>query len=353
MLASSDELGDIFIMNGDQTVPLGSSGKLLDVTDDLKADPKWRDLQIPGGMVEWTYKGRNYGVGAQMIITHVVYWNKDIFDKVGIKEWPATWDAFKDAITKIKAAGYTPIALGSKAGWPLYDCAWGVLVFRIAGVDWYNNLVAHKAAFTDPEFITVLKTFKEMVDMGAFNADATSLDNAQARTLYYNKKAAMFVEGNWAIGAGGISTEAPEDVRKATQIALYPAVTGGKGGADETTWAAGWGWGLNSKLTGAKREAAISLLKALSGTDFGRMRVEGADLPAQIITEFDKTKLPPLFVTLNEKSLKWKAVPIFVLGLPTSTTDVLWKGLHEIITGQATPEEVAKKIQTDFDKYKE
>ena len=83
------------------------------------------------------------------------------------------------------------------------------------------------------------------------------------------------------------------------------------------------------------------------------MRLEGGDLPGQKITEFDGSALPRLFVELNQQSLDWEAVPILTLGFPASVTDVLWKGLQDLMTGQKSPEEVAAAIQVEYEKYQE
>ncbi len=353
VLAASNELPDMFIMNADMTTPLAAGGLLMDITDDLNADPEWRDLQNPGGMWEWTRNDRVYGLPAQMIITHVIYYNRAILEEVGVTEFPDTWEGFTDAIVQLREAGYTPIALGAKAGWPLFDCLFGTLSFRVTGLDWYNRLLAHEAAFTDSEFVRVLEVFQNLVEMGAFNEDANSIDNAQARTLYYNGEAAMFMEGNWAIGAGGISTDAPEEIRDNTGMALYPAIPDGLGADNQVTWAAGWGWSLNANLTPAEREAAISLLKAISNEDYGRIRIEEGDLSAQTVTDYNTENLYPLFVELNQMSTEWEAVPILTLGFPASVTDVLWTGLAEIISGQSTPEEVAAETQAEYEKYVE
>ena len=350
VLASADNLPDVFIMNADQTTPLSNGDQLLNITEDLNADPAWRDLQNPGGMVEWTRGEQVYAMPAQMIITHVIYYNQKMFAEIGLDTFPDSWDGLKDAIVKLKEAGHTPIALGAKAGWPLFDCLFGTLAFRSIGLDGYNRLLAHEVKFSDAEFMNALTSFKELVDLGALNQDATSLDNEQARTLYYNQQAAMFIEGNWAIGEG-LEVDAPKAVLDATGLAIWPAVPNGLGKANEVTWAAGWGWGLSSKLEGAKRDAAIALVKALSDEDYGRERIEMGQAAAQNVTDFDASKVPPLLAELNTMSQSWKAVPILTLGFPTSVTDVLSEGLQELITGQATPEDVANDVQTEYDDY--
>ena len=106
VLASSDELPDVFVMNADMTTPLVNGGQLLNLTEALNADPAWRDLQIPGGMTEWMRDGQSYALPAQMIITHLIYYNTSIFEEVGIEGFPATLEEFNDAVAKLKDAGY-------------------------------------------------------------------------------------------------------------------------------------------------------------------------------------------------------------------------------------------------------
>lgn len=344
VLASSNELPDVFIMNADMTTPISSSGQAIDLTDVLKADSEWSGILNPGLMAEWTRDGKVYALPSQVIMTHQIFYNKEIFQEVGIEKFPETWEEMSAAVVKLKDAGYTPIALGAKAGWPLFDCLFGTLSFRATGVDWYDRLLAREAEFTDPEFVNALTRFEELVKLGAFNPDATSLDNMQARQLYYDRKAAMFIEGGWAI-AGALDLEEVESV---TDIGIWPAVPDGKGQPNEVTWASGWGWAANSKLEGAERDAAISLLRALSDEQYGRMRLEAGLGAPQLITEFDDSKLPRLFTLENEYSANWTAVPILTLGFPSSVTDVLSNGLQEILTGQKTPADVAQAVQDEY-----
>ena len=266
--AAANELPDVFIMNADMTTPLANSGQLLDLTGALDANPAWRDLINPGLMAEWTRDSNAYAVPAQVIITHQIFFNEEVLSEVGYDTFPQTWEELTDMVGQLQEAGYIPIALGAKAGWPLFDSLFGTLAFRATGLDWYNRLLAHEASFTDPEFVRALELLKQLAEMGAFNEDATSIDNMQARSLFFNRDAAMFIEGGWAI-AGGIDVE---DVESVTNIALWPAVPEGLGAPNEVTWASGWGWAANANLTGAEAEAAVSLIEALSDEDYGRSR---------------------------------------------------------------------------------
>jgi raffinose/stachyose/melibiose transport system substrate-binding protein len=154
----------------------------------------------------------------------------------------------------------------------------------------------------------------------------------------------MFIEGGWAI-AGALDQQ---EVEADTDIALWPALPNGLGEANEVTWASGWGWAANNQLSGAKKEAAISLLKALSDEAYGKARIERGLGTPQKVSGYDASKLPRLFVLEDKYAQNWKAVPILTLGFPAAVTDVLSIGLQEITVGITDPATVAKKVQAEY-----
>jgi raffinose/stachyose/melibiose transport system substrate-binding protein len=72
------------------------------------------------GASGWQANGQQYGVPVDL---HVVgfWYRKDIFAKVGITA-PTTLAQLESDDTKLRAAGYAPIAVGSKDRWP--DAFW-------------------------------------------------------------------------------------------------------------------------------------------------------------------------------------------------------------------------------------
>jgi len=347
--AASGELPDVFMILAANIDSTQAAGLLADLGPDFAADVDWLNAQNPGAMLEWTRGDSIYAIPTQMIVTHLIYYNQAIFDEVGIEEFPTTWEDFKSAITTLNDAGYIPIALGNKERWVVADPLFGTMIFRATGLDWFNNLLTGDAKFTDPEFVYAVEAFKELVDIGAFNVDANSLTNAQQRTLYYNGEAAMFIEGNWAIGS--VAQEAPEDIRDNTHLAIWPPLTAGKGSANQVTGGAGWGIAINSKVSGAKREAAVELLKTLSAIDYGRQRIEAGLMAGQVVTDFDETLLPALTTELNRKlATEWEVVPIFTNWTPRGILDTLGQTMQELMIGQKTPEQVAQELQAEMDR---
>jgi raffinose/stachyose/melibiose transport system substrate-binding protein len=347
-LAAADQLSDVFYINGNMIVALGDGGKLHDFAPDLTSDATWKAGFNPGSFPEYVRGDKTYAIPAQEIVTHLIYYNTDIFKAAGINTFPTTWADFIAAIKTLKAAGYTPLAMGDKGKWLMRDPLFGTLANRYTGTDWLLKTEVHQAKWTDPEFVAALNGFKEMVDAGAFNADATAIDDSQMLTLYYNKKAAMFIDGNWA--GASVDKDAPKDVAAATEIAMVPAVPDGKGAPNATVTTSGWGWGINANLSGAKLAAAVSLVKALSSVEFGKAFIESGNLAAQVVPNFDQSKLTPTVAKVDAFIQTTVGCPHLTIPFPPAIDDILATGLQDMLVGAVTPDQLAGKLQAEWDK---
>ncbi|HEX4087455.1 MAG TPA: extracellular solute-binding protein [Trebonia sp.] len=92
-----------------------TSGKVANITADVSS---W--IGGVSGASGWQANGQQYGVPVDL---HVVgfWYRKDIFKKVGITV-PTTLAQLESDDAKLRAAGYAPIAVGSKDRWP--DAFW-------------------------------------------------------------------------------------------------------------------------------------------------------------------------------------------------------------------------------------
>ena len=198
-LGASGDLPDLFVANGSMLIDYIPKGYVGTFNEALDQDPEWKNGFLPNSFDEFTTDGKIYGVPTAMFSAHVIYYNKELFEKVGIASFPQTWEEFTAAIQKLKDSGVTPIAMGNKSNVPVGSVLFGTLADRYTGTDWFKAMKEGKAKFTDPEFVNALKALQDLAKMGAFNPDINSIDGDQASTLYYNKQAAMMVDGAWAI----------------------------------------------------------------------------------------------------------------------------------------------------------
>ncbi len=126
-----------------------------------------------------------------------VFYRKDIFKKNGITE-PKTWEEFLAACKKLKAAGITPITIGTKYLWT----AAGIFDFlnlRTNGYEYHMKLTNGEIPWTDAGVRKTFENWKTLIDMGAFIDHHASYSWQEALAPMVQGKAAMYVMGNFAV----------------------------------------------------------------------------------------------------------------------------------------------------------
>ena len=169
-----------------------SSGKVADITSDVSS---W--IGNIAGAQGWAVNGKQYGVPVDL---HVVgfWYRKDIFQKVGITV-PTTLAQLESDDTKLRAAGYAPIAVGSKDGWPdafwwesfaLRDCSQSTVTSDIAAKN-----------FTDPCFTKATNDLDAFLNTNPFQPGflGTSAQTGAGSSagMVASGKAAMELQGDW------------------------------------------------------------------------------------------------------------------------------------------------------------
>eukprot|EP00828_Plagiopyla_frontata_P049522 TRINITY_DN9907_c0_g1_i3.p1 TRINITY_DN9907_c0_g1~~TRINITY_DN9907_c0_g1_i3.p1 ORF type:complete len:376 (+),score=132.68 TRINITY_DN9907_c0_g1_i3:565-1692(+) len=144
-----------------------------------------------------TYDGKKYCLP---LTQHYVafFYNKGIFKKHGLAP-PATWTQFRGVCKALKAAGVTPVALGTRERWPA-QFWFDYLLLRMAGPQYRQRLMLGEASYGDPEVAEVFCQWRQLLEAGYFNATPSLLDWAEAAALVRSGKAAMTLTGTWVIG---------------------------------------------------------------------------------------------------------------------------------------------------------
>jgi raffinose/stachyose/melibiose transport system substrate-binding protein len=347
-LAAGQELPDVFEMIGSDAEMFLNNNLIKPINEFLESDPEWKDGFIPSTLNDFTINGVVTGAPLTMLTTSLVYYNKAIFDEVGIEKFPETWDEFLSAIETLKANGYIPIALGNKDKWVAESCILSALGDRYTGTEWFYNLKNRQGAkFTDQPFVDALAALQELGMAGAFNSDVNSIDNGQHKALYYNKKAAMFIEGDWAISV--LAMEAPQDVLENTRLAILPSVNGGAGSPAASSGGAAWSIAINANLEGEKLEMALELVKKLTSPEKARVMAEHNSVAATKTPDYDESKVVPLFKEYLDLSDRIALSPIYDAHLPPAVIETMNNGLQALIIQAITPEQLAQDIQKTFE----
>jgi raffinose/stachyose/melibiose transport system substrate-binding protein len=347
-LAAASELPDVFMLKGQMAKTFVNNGKVIPLNEYLDKDKDWKASFKEGVFSNFTFSDKIYGIPYQITNT-CVYYNENLMKAAGVNQFPTTWDELLDAVKKIKATGVTPIVLGNKGKWNAESVIMSTLGNRFTGDAWYQSIRDKSGAkFTDPEFVASLKALDDLAKAGAFNSDVNSIDDAQQRQLYMNGKAAMSIDGTWAIAQ--LDVNSPKDILNATKIAALPSVTGGKGDKNAITGGAGWAYAVNSKIDPKKLPAVEKFLRALTGVEFATEQAKAGSLTAVTPNAFTRDSAAVVATRFDEFQKDRPYIPVYDHQLSSALMEVMQSGLQELLIGHISPEDLAKKMQDAYAK---
>lgn len=340
--AAADEMPDLFVMwPGAMTKEFVQGDLLQPINEFLDQNAEWKNNFIENALVDFTVEDNIYSVPMNLAPSSLLYYNEDLFKQYNVKV-PTTWDELLQAVDTFNANNIIPIALGNKANWVAQSTTFSTIGDRVTGTEWFLKAVDQNgASFTDPEFIEALKLYQELGEAKAYQEGFNSIDENQMLQLYTQGKAAMVINGGWAVA--GLVNTASEEILNATNITILPTVDGGKGAAKTTAGVVGTGLGVNKKLSGAKKDAAMKLFYALAGPDGQKATLESSTLISYNL-ELDPSKANPLFIKLTELMKETKIVPVYDSKLSSAAVEAINNGLQELLLG-GDPEDIAKRIQ--------
>jgi raffinose/stachyose/melibiose transport system substrate-binding protein len=321
---------------GAELRPLVEGGVLMPIDDIVD---HWKDKTIPADTLnDYAIDGKQYAIPGNKVFTSIIYYDKDVVASAGFNEFPTAYADFKTLIKKLNEQDITPIALGNKAKWPLQSVYISTIADRVTGSDFLEKVFAGEKKFTDKEFVDALGVVEDLAKLKAFNSDANTIDDNQASDYFLQGKAAMFVNGTWALS--GLIGNAPEG--KNIGVAKFPAIEGGNGEAAAISGVTGWGIALNSEISDGKKEAATTFFKFLYEDEtYKNLMSVGTLVPANVEVPEETSALFKETVELTNGGI----APVYDAILPAEITDIINNGLQAITIGESTPEKVAKEMQ--------
>lgn len=150
-----------------------------------------------GNRAPWTTPdGKSFAVPLAAVIQSV-YYNKDIFEKQGLKV-PTTWEEFLAVCDKLQKAGITPLANGVGEEWDINECfMMGILPNFVGG---YKGRLAYESGKTKFNDANMVKAFQAMADVAKYcpkGFEALTYNDSNA--LFATGKAAMYADGSWTL----------------------------------------------------------------------------------------------------------------------------------------------------------
>ena len=128
-----------------------------------------------------------------------IYYRKDVFDLLELDE-PSNWGELLAACGKMKENGVTPFTIGTKYLWTAAG-VFDYINLRTNGYDVHNALTAGEIKYTDDRIKATFTNWKQMIDECGFIDNHASMSWQDAIAPFANGDAAMYVMGNFSVGA--------------------------------------------------------------------------------------------------------------------------------------------------------
>ncbi|MDQ0371396.1 extracellular solute-binding protein [Catenuloplanes indicus] len=232
------------------------AGQVDDLTDWFNQNAAVKDKLFPTSFGAATVNGKIYAMPHETVQPILLYWNKKVFDDVGVQP-PQSWGDILDLVPKFNAKNIAPFALGGQSRWT--NMMWlELLLDRTAGSEVFDRVFAGEAnAWSDPAVLDMLTKVQQLIDANGFVNGFSSItaDSNADQALLYTGKAAMMVHGSWSYG---IQEEQGGDFVKNDGLGYmnFPPVDGGKGDPSNQVGNPGHYLSINAKATPEQKEVA-------------------------------------------------------------------------------------------------
>jgi raffinose/stachyose/melibiose transport system substrate-binding protein len=330
------------------------AGQVEDLTGFLEENPAVKDRYLPSVLKNGEIDGKTYAVPNNNVQPVVLYYNKEVFEKVGA-EPPKTWDELMALVPKFKEAGIAPFSLGGQSKWP--DLMWlEYLVDRVGGPEVFANIAANKPdAWSDPAVVESLTKIQELVDAGGFVNGFSSIaaDSSADQALLYTGKAAMILQGGWIYQ--GMKKDAADFVKSGKLgYTTFPTVEGGKGDPKNVVGNPSNFWSISSKATEEQKDAALEYVKDGMFTDENvQDLIDSGAVPVVQGIE-DKLEASPDKDFLTFVYGMAKDAPDFTLSwdqaLSPAQADAMLTNLDQIFLKKITPEQFVSTMNATIGK---
>lgn len=340
-MTSGNEPDLLFYFVGADAQGFVDAGKVVPLNDILDANADWKAGFAPAALENTRQKDGNIYAAPLTGFYEGLFVNKKIFTDNNL-ELPTDWDKMKTAVQTLSKKGIIPLAAP-------FDQSHYVIehfILSAAGDKGHN---AGLADGIDPNWEKGYAAMKELYDLGAFPKDAATIDLSMASNYFGEGKAAMILEGSWAMGNWKDAA-----VIDNTTVLPFPAMPGGVGTGKDVIGGFGSGFYLSKSTfdNADKKDTAIELLKHMtSPAVIEKIAIANGGTPAAAGVEIkgkNQTATDGFAMAANATSVN---NPIDTMVSP-ETFSTLRAGVQSVVTGKKAPADVLKEAKAIEDANK-
>jgi len=322
---------------GDVTAPYAKEGIIANLSKPMAQG--WGKEFVKAYLDSASFpKGNTYGVKPGPYLVPIdannmqFLYNKTLFKRAGIKSTPKTWSEFIADGNKLAKLGVAPFVAGF-GSWVL-DAMAQPYMWNIVGKADLVKTFAGKEKYTTKPWVNFLTAWQKLGQSSALAQGILADDDPAAESLFVNGRAGMIFDGSWAIGV--FKQQNPNF----QNYGVFFPPSAGKfqvripGGVGAMAFVVG---------TSPHKAEAIKFLQWLTApTQEAKYAVSSNNLPANKFVA-GKVKMNSV-LTAFAKNMN-KLIPSLTTGQTAAVATTMDKGLQDILAGQASPQDVASRMQ--------
>ncbi|MBC7416168.1 MAG: extracellular solute-binding protein, partial [Herminiimonas sp.] len=285
---------------------------------------------------DWTSSQQHhYGIAGGVAST-LIYYNKSMFDKAGIKTVPTDFTAFLAACAQLKKAGFVPIVWNG--GFPNmlgngpFSSGFANAV-AARHPQWKAQLADGRLNLDTPEVEEIFARIKRIPDLGYVQKDYLHTSYDEGIRLFNEGKAAMTFQGTWASGLlmNGHGFK--------TGIMLPPWNDAGQSTVPVIGSETGFGVSETSN-----KAASLKFLEFIYDEGFVIQQNKRQNIPPLKKTSGVMISDPQVVAYVKNISAAPVTAGLYYAFLPANTIELLHPLLQDVLFGTRTPRQAAKAL---------
>ncbi|MES2757756.1 MAG: extracellular solute-binding protein [Pseudomonadota bacterium] len=299
----------------------------------------WANV-LPSLKSDWiTQNGKRFGIAGGVAAT-LIYYNKSMFEQAGITRLPTNFSQFLEVCERLKRAGFTPIFWNG--GFPNL-LGNGPFSFGFA-----NNIVAHtpdwKARIADGTLkldtragADIFAKIALVAQRGYTQPDYMHAAPNDGIDMFSAGKIAMVFQGTWAAGplmrSKGFETAVMLPPWNDSGSAAVPVI------GSETGFAV---------CETAKKDAALRFLEFITGAGFPIQQRKRHNISPFLASSGALATDPRMAAYIEAVQRAPITGSPYYSMLPAATIDMLHPLIQDVLTGKATPQQAARRLDASI-----
>ena len=339
-MAAANDIPDIFtVYAGARSGYILNRGMVKDIRPYLTQDfmsrfnPSIWEPQGPNGEI--------YIISPNMAVCTVIYVNTRLQRQLGLP-MPATLDEMIGQVPRIRQAGLTPLMFANRGVWQAQSFLLSMLVDRMAGRAWFDRARAGTASFTDRQFVSALDIVKRMVDTQLFPPGVNQLEGPEGWGAFVQNQAVYLLDAGWRIPAL-LGAATPQEYADYAVIG-FPAIAG-EVTRNSSAATLGEALGMNRNLSGAKADAAWSLMSFLYGREGSEILLQHGMVPTYNLdlSQFNLDHLTRQYIELISNQSMGYVIDAVMDG--EGVNGILNPGIQAVMMGARTSASLATEYE--------